>query len=48
MEAAGGRVALTEIAAALNIDFDHINRTARSIIAKEESYIVSNGEIFAQ
>ncbi|KAF1755517.1 hypothetical protein GCK72_011967 [Caenorhabditis remanei] len=45
--AAGGRAPLTDIAVALNIDFDHIERTARFIVANDEEFTLSNAELFA-
>ncbi|CAI2352218.1 unnamed protein product [Caenorhabditis sp. 36 PRJEB53466] len=44
---AGGRAPLTDIAVALNIDFDHIERTARLIVANDDEFTLSNAELFA-
>ncbi|CAI5449864.1 unnamed protein product [Caenorhabditis angaria] len=44
--AAGGRAPLTEIATSLNIDFDHIERTAR-IIIQDPDFTLSNAELFS-
>lgn len=45
--AAGGRAPLTDIAVALNIDFDHIERTARLIVSHDDEFTLSNAELFA-
>ncbi|CAP21869.2 Protein CBG00415 [Caenorhabditis briggsae] len=45
--AAGGRAPLTDIAVALNIDFDHIERTARLIVSSDDEFTLSNAELFA-
>uniref|UniRef100_A0A1I7V4P1 E3 UFM1-protein ligase 1 homolog n=1 Tax=Caenorhabditis tropicalis TaxID=1561998 RepID=A0A1I7V4P1_9PELO len=45
--AAGGRTPLTEIAVALNIDFDHIERAARHAVSNNDEFTLSNSELFA-
>lgn len=45
--AAGGRASLTDIAVALNIDFDHIEKTSRLIVSTDDEFTISNAEIFA-
>ncbi|EGT42012.1 hypothetical protein CAEBREN_08370 [Caenorhabditis brenneri] len=46
--ASGGRTSLTDIAVSLNIDFDHVERTARLIAANDEEFTLSNAELFAK
>ncbi|CAB3409785.1 unnamed protein product [Caenorhabditis bovis] len=43
----GGRVPLTEIAVSLNIDYDHIERTVRNVVAEDKDYTLSNAELFS-
>ncbi|CAI4224356.1 unnamed protein product [Auanema sp. JU1783] len=43
-----GRASLTDIAKALNVDFDHIDRAVKEIIQTDVDYVFSKGELFAK
>ncbi|KAL6740070.1 hypothetical protein Aduo_013458 [Ancylostoma duodenale] len=46
--ALGGRAALTDIATTLNVDLDHVERTAHKLVDENIGFTISGGELFAE
>ncbi|EYB84570.1 hypothetical protein Y032_0314g2235 [Ancylostoma ceylanicum] len=46
--ALGGRAALTDIATTLNVDLDHVERTAHKLVEENIGFTISGGELFAE
>ncbi|VDN34452.1 unnamed protein product, partial [Cylicostephanus goldi] len=46
--ALGGRAPLTDIATSLNVDLDHVERTAQKLVDEKVGFTISGGELFAE
>ncbi|VDM66022.1 unnamed protein product [Strongylus vulgaris] len=46
--ALGGRAPLTDIASSLNVDLDHVERTAQKLVDEKIGFTISGGELFAE
>ncbi|KAJ1367420.1 E3 UFM1-protein ligase 1 [Parelaphostrongylus tenuis] len=46
--ASGGRAPLTDIAATLNVDLDHVENVARELVAENIGFTISGGELFSE